>query len=168
MKAGRTETGFTADAWPGEKDFRAEIVRVDPTVRENTRTITVELMVDLSAGGAGERLKPGMSARVPLTIEIRRGVVVVSAENVIREGRKRYVFLTRPGKNEKDEAITVAKRVEVVLGIRQGDRVEVVSGLEPGDPLIVGGQSRLTDGAEIRIITGEPDASPGGGTSSEE
>ena len=55
----------------------------------------------------------------------------------------RYVYVY-------DENGTV-RYVEVKLGKRLGDRYEILSGLSNGDRVVTAGQSRLTDGAKVKL-----------------
>ena len=74
------------DAYPGEK-FRGRIARVAPVLDPATRTATMEIEI----ANNDKRLKPGMYARVSLTVEERKDTLVApkSAVDRLREQARR-------------------------------------------------------------------------------
>lgn len=126
------------DAYSGE-EFTGKISRVSPSVDTNTRTFPVEVQVTNS----GERILPGMFARVEIDLGSQDNVVVPDRAVVKQTGsNNKYVYVYSNG--------TVAfKRVE--LGLRINDSYELLSGIENGDTVVIAGQTRLADGAPVRI-----------------
>ena len=51
----------------------------------------------------------------------------------------------------------VAVRIPVETGLVSNSQTEILSGLVEGDRVVVKGQSFLTDGGAVRIVTGEDD-----------
>ena len=49
----------------------------------------------------------------------------------------------------------MAKQIAVTTGLTGNGVTEVTSGLEPGMQLVTVGQAYLTDGAAVRIVTGQ-------------
>ena len=76
------------DAFPGEK-FTGEVSRVAPVFDPATRTAPMEIEVP----NPGFRLKPGMYARVRLTVERRPNALTVPRNAVVDIEGKRGVFL---------------------------------------------------------------------------
>ncbi len=66
------------DAYPGDK-FHGRIARVAPVLDPATRTATMEVEIP----NADYKLKPGMYARVAITIEDRKGVVVADKQSIV-------------------------------------------------------------------------------------
>ncbi|GAG08083.1 unnamed protein product, partial [marine sediment metagenome] len=129
------------------ESFTGELHRVGVTVDPRTRTVEVEVHV----ANHSRRLKPGMFARLRLTLEQKEKVPIVLRAVLLREsaatGRfATYVFVANKGK---------ARRRTVTLGLSQQDRYEVKRGLNPGDLVIVSGQRQVKDGAEVTIIEQE-------------
>ena len=71
-------------------------------------------------------------------------------------GDERYVFVV----DDFGEGDT-ATRVVVQTGLVSKTDTEIVSGLAEGDRVVVKGQSYLADGAVVRVVSGEDNASEG-------
>ena len=134
------------DAFPNDS-FSARIVRVYPYLDERMRTRTVELNLLEKMN-----LLPGMFGRIRLTLEsIKDAVTVPSQALVVTPSGASTVYVLV-------EAKAVQRKVQT--GIEEAGRIEVLSGLNPGDQLIVSGQEKLKDGAEVRLVG---DSKPGQG-----
>ena len=138
------------DAFPGEV-FNGRIARVAPVLDPATRTAQMEVEIPNQAN----RLKPGMYARVNLTIEERANALVVPANAVVDRDGQRGVFLA-----DND---TVAFR-PVEIGIEEGGRVEILGGITEGDRVVTAGAGALQNGDRI-VLAGRPGggARPGQG-----
>jgi RND family efflux transporter MFP subunit len=142
----RVNTGDAArvevDAFPGET-FTGRIARVAPVLDPATRTAQIEVEIP----NASKRLKPGMYARVNLTIEERANALVVPANAVIDREGQRGVFLASNN--------TAAFR-PVQIGIEDAARVEILSGVTEKDQVITTGAAALQDGDRI-LLAGQGD-----------
>lgn len=128
----------TLDAFPGET-FDATISRVYPSVDPATRTFQAEVQI----ANSGERIFPGMFARVNLSHGTAQRVVVPDRAVVKQTGSgNRYVYVYKNGKVSYN-------RVET--GKRLDDAYELISGVENGDTVVIAGQSRLADGVEVQL-----------------
>jgi RND family efflux transporter MFP subunit len=85
-------------------------------------------------------LPVGAPVEVDLDAELHKGVVLVPAAAVVREGEETFVFIANGD---------TAERRTVMLGITDEAHAEVTSGIKAGDPVIVEGQAGLPDGATI-------------------
>jgi RND family efflux transporter MFP subunit len=126
------------DAFPGEQ-FRGEVSRVAPVFDPTTRTAQMEIEVP----NPGFRLKPGMYARVRLTVERRPNALTVPRNAVVDTEGKRGVFLV-------DNAQTARFR-EVRTGLQDNERVEVLDGLQDGQHVITVGALALRDGDRVAL-----------------
>jgi RND family efflux transporter MFP subunit len=142
----RVGTGDSAnvevDAFPGET-FTGRIARVAPVLDPATRTAQIEVEIP----NPTKRLKPGMYARVNLTIEQRANALVVPANAVIDREGQRGVFLANNN--------TAAFR-QVQVGIEDSARVEILNGLTEKDQVITTGAAALQDGDRI-LLSGQGD-----------
>jgi RND family efflux transporter MFP subunit len=150
----RVEEGEPAmvdvDAFPGET-FRGRIARVAPVLDPATRTAQVEVEIP----NPGNRLKPGMYARVNMTIEQRAKALTVPSNAVVTVEGKRGVFVARNN--------TAAFRA-VEIGIEDGTRVEIRGGLNDGDPVVTTGAAALQNGDRIVLANqGGPGSGQGSG-----
>lgn len=140
------ELEVVVDALPN-KPFRAKVDAVDPQVDSAGRSALLRGRIDNPDG----KLKPGMFARVRLTLSEREKALVVPEEAIVPQGNKITVWKVVDGK---------AMRTEVKTGARRDAKVEIVEGLQLGDMVVTAGQMRLArDGSPVRIAQ---DASQGG------
>jgi membrane fusion protein (multidrug efflux system) len=142
------EVALRVDAYPGES-FAGAIYAIEPAVDEQTRTVLVRARVP----NPGVRLKPGMFARVNLTLDVRENALLVPEQSLVPMGADRYVFRVVEGK---------AVRTKVELGLRRPGEVQITSGLSTGDAIIVDGQLKVQDGTPV-VAQGATPATPAAG-----
>jgi HlyD family secretion protein len=139
------------DAYPGET-FNGRIARVAPVLDPATRTAPIEIEIP----NPGYRLKPGMYARITLTVEERKNVLVAPKNAVIDFENKRGVWMPT------DE--TRAKFVPVELGIEGTETIEILSGLREGDQFVTTGAAAVRNNDQLIIAgAGGPQDGPSGG-----
>jgi membrane fusion protein (multidrug efflux system) len=128
------------------RTFTASVARVFPELDSRMRTRTIELVFD-----DAKDLMPGMFARLKLILQKLPDVISlpVQAVRTSPDGKK-MVFIPFEGK-------ALARPVET--GIQIGNSIQIESGLNPGDKVIVAGNDKLKDGAEIRVPGSKKDAS---------
>jgi RND family efflux transporter MFP subunit len=184
-----TQAAVEVDAYPGEQ-FRGRVGRVAPVFDPATRTAEMEIEVP----NPGYRLKPGMYARVQLTVSVRPDAVAVPNNALVNVGGKPGVFVAvaaeRPGAGQPDArpqgtggeksgakepapgassgqgggAALTAKFLPVEVGIHDGDNVEIVSGIKDGTRVITVGAGALKDGDRV-VAANEGDGRRRGGGS---
>ena len=142
-------------AFPEER-FAGQIIAILPSAQDASRTITVRAQLPNPSG----RLKPGMFARVSLTPDTRRALLVPS-EAIIRTGRRTIVMI-RQGEGGFMPA-------EVRIGREAGGRTEVLAGLLPGEQVVTSGQFLLDSEASLTGLDVRPiDQADNASTSSED
>ena len=129
------------DAFPGES-FKGRIARVAPVLDPATRTAEIEIEVP----NASYRLKPGMYARMSVTIDSRIGATLVPKSAVVDYESKRGVF-TMTADNK-------AKFVPLEVGIEDDVRVEARNGISEADTLVTSGASSLRNGDTL-VLAGQ-------------
>jgi RND family efflux transporter MFP subunit len=168
-----THAEVDVDAFPGET-FTGRVSRVAPVFDPSTRTAEMEIEVP----NTNFRLKPGMYARVQLTVATRSNAITVPSNAIVRLDGKTGVFTaqgrsagatgngTAPtsdhnpqgdpktvgssGANPDGADKTMAvKFLPVETGIRDGENVEVLSGLSDGLRVITTGAGALKDGDRV-------------------
>ncbi len=126
------------DAYPDEA-FSGTVNRIYPTIDPATRTFTVEVRIS----NQGERIKPGMFARVAIDLGSQVNVVVPDRAVVKQTGSgNKYVFVLKGNKVSYNK---------VELGQRLGDSYELISGVADGDSVVISGQTRLIDGSQVQV-----------------
>jgi len=130
IKTGMSTT-ITTDIYPG-KSFSGNIYKIHPTIDPSTRSFKVEIKID----NPGEKLRPGMFARVILKLGQKETLMAPAIATLKQEGtNNRFVFINKNG---------IAHKIEVKIGKRLNDQVELISDeLSEGQELIVTGQVNL-------------------------
>ena len=132
------KAAITLDALPGET-FTATVSLKYPTINAATHTFPVELTL----ANKDEKVRPGMFARAEINFGTENRVVVPDVAIVKQPGSgERFVYLYNNGK---------VSYVKVELGQRLGDAYELLGGVADGATVVIAGQGRLTDGAEVRV-----------------
>jgi membrane fusion protein (multidrug efflux system) len=131
------------DSFP-QQSFPGKIYAIEPAVDEQTRTLLVRARV----ANPELRLRPGMFARVQLTLGARENAVWIPEEAIVPRGQDSYVFRVVEGKVEL---------VRVQTGTRKVGEVEIMKGLAGGDLVVTEGTQRLAPGMQVSII---PNAKP--------
>ena len=148
----RVQPGIQAvvevDAFPGEQ-FTGQVSRVAPVFDPATRTAPMEIEVP----NPGFRLKPGLYARVKLTVDRRPNALTVPRGAIADIEGKRGVFMLE---NQ------VARFHEVKTGLQDNERVEILEGLNEGQRVVTVGKLALRDGDRISVV-GEPNGEGGRG-----
>lgn len=144
------EAEVEVDAFPGEK-FSGKVSRVAPVFDSATRTATMEIEVP----NPGYRLKPGMYARVQLTVDRRPDALTVPRSAVVDSEGKRGVFLIDDG--------NVARFTPIRTGLQDPIRVEVLEGLNDGQRVITTGAMALRSGDKVQLVGGGRGGRRGGG-----
>lgn len=146
------DTGVVeVDAYPGET-FNGRIARVAPVLDPATRTASIEIEIP----NPGYRLKPGMYARITLTVEERKNTLVAPKNAVIDFENQRGVWVPTED--------TRAKFVPVNIGIEGPDTIEILSGLQEGDRFVTTGAGAVRNNDQLVIAGADgPRRGPAGG-----
>ena len=184
-----TPAAVEVDAYPGET-FKGGVSRVAPVFDPATRTAEMEIEVP----NAGFRLKPGMYARVNLTVDTRSNALTVPRNALVDVDGKTGVFIAEAGGSQDGASGSaprrggapeggrqgttgsrgqeapgggpglVARFLPVETGIRSGERVEILSGIAEGTRIITMGAGALRDGDRVILATDERGRSAGRAT----
>jgi multidrug efflux pump subunit AcrA (membrane-fusion protein) len=128
------------DGYPDEV-FQGQVSLIRPLIDSATRTFTVKLEVP----NPDFMLKPGMYARVKITLLDKKGVPIIARDAVLKRDDMSYVMLVTNSK---------AREQTIKTGLAQGNRVEVLDGVSPGDLVIVSGHQGLKSGIPVKITGG--------------
>jgi len=131
----------TCDIYP-DQTHTGTIFRKYPTIDPASHSFEVEIQVS----NPGEKLRPGMFARVSLNLGETTALIVPAIAVVKQEGTNdRYIFLVKDG--------NTARKIRVEIGERYDDKIEIISGeIQSGDQLIVSGQEKLRDNSSVAIV----------------
>jgi RND family efflux transporter MFP subunit len=136
------------DAYPGEK-FPGKIARVAPVLDPATRTATMEVEMPNPDG----KLKPGMYARINLTVDEHANALIVPKTAVVDYSNDRGVWVP----NENNRAVFVPLK----LGIENTDTIEVLDGLKEGARFVNNGASAVRNNDQL-LFAGQGGGEGGG------
>ncbi len=123
--------------------FAGAIRSVEQAANAQTKLYTVTVSVPSDVSG----LLSGMFADVTFHTDTASGAIVVPTESILTSGSTQYVYVVQDD--------NTAKYVEVTTGLTGNGVTEVTSGLSAGQQLVTVGQSYLSDGAAVRVVSGE-------------
>ena len=127
----------------GDEIFHGKVSLIYPTVDPQTRTFPVEIKLP----NKDLKVRPGMFARVTMNFGTQNHVVAPDLSIIKQAGSgDRYIYVYKDGKVSYNK---------VLLGRRMDDKYEIISGVSDGDQVVVAGQSRLTNGAEVYVENAE-------------
>jgi len=135
------------DAWP-DQSFEGNIYAIDPALDPETRTVLLRARLP----NKGNKLRPGLFARVSLILERRENALVAPEQAIVPVGQKTLVYRVVDGK---------AVMTPVKLGLRRPGQVEILEGLNAGDLVVTDGQLKIRDGAAV-LVESPPGAQPAG------
>ena len=131
------------DAYPGV-EFKARVFEVSPVLDTTSRTMLAKLKVE----PADSRIKAGMYARVKLITDTIEGAVVIPNDAIVYRDGKPYVFTAK-----SESAESSVNMISVKEGLSVDNKTEIQEGLKEGDVIIVKGQSLLSDGSKVKILS---------------
>lgn len=115
---------------------------VNKIYKENdrtTRTNPIEIIINNEKG----LIRGNMYASVAFHVKTHKDAVRVPADAVIQKGDQAFVFVVENNK---------AVKKDIETGIWEGPWMEVTKGLKGNETLVVGGQTKLTDGSEVNVV----------------
>jgi len=124
--------------------LEGQVSVVSPAV--DTNTTTVQVWVE--AVNAGERLKPGTTVQIGISVGEVKDAVTVPISSILSsdEGGDKVMIAG---------ADSLAHEQKVEVGVRDGDTVQIVSGVKAGDKVVISGGLGLDDKAKIEIEGGK-------------
>jgi membrane fusion protein (multidrug efflux system) len=136
------------DAFPGQP-FKGQVYALDTTLDDKTRTATLRARIP----NPGGKLRPGMFARVLLTLGSREKALLIPEQALVPRGDKNFVFRVVDGK---------AVLAPVEIGSRNPGEVEIVKGLAANDVVVTDGQMKLQTGVPVAVLpeTAKPAPAP--------
>ena len=122
---------------PNEGPITGDVRTIVPVGDQITRTF--ELRVTLPPNG----WIVGTPVRVAVPSAQPRQVIAVPRDAIILRSDGNYVF--------RITAENTAERIQVQVGVAQGERIEVVGNLEEGDQIVIRGAESLREGQSVAI-----------------
>ncbi len=126
----------TLDALPGQP-FNGNVYAVNPQLDTAGRAVVLRAQMTNKNG----QLKPGMFARVLLTLSDTGAAVVVPEQALAMQGEEQIMYRVVDGR---------ALRTKVEVGQRRDGKAEILDGVGANDTIVIAGWQRLRDGAPVR------------------
>jgi len=119
------EVEITFDALGPEKEFKGEVVEIDPAETEISGVIYYKVATMFS--GDAEIIKPGMTANLDIMTARKENVLLIPFQALKEKDGKKYVQVL-----EGD----IAKDVTVEVGLRGDVDLEILNGLKEGQDVV--------------------------------
>ncbi len=145
VKTGQ-QIAIAVDAMP-DRTFNGQISAIDPQVDPAGRSVVIRAKIP----NPDDMLKPGLFARVTLTLGRTEESILVPEQAVVPVGTQHFVYRVVEGK------VAVTK---VKLGQRRAGEVEIVEGLSRGDTVITAGHLKVRDGQPVQVMPSGPQPAP--------
>ncbi|MGF1539223.1 MAG: efflux RND transporter periplasmic adaptor subunit [Pleurocapsa sp.] len=119
--------------------IKGKITSIFPQANSQTRTVTVEAVIDNPDG----QLLSGKFLEMKIITARKPNAITIPQPAVVEFQDQPSVWVVQ------GETVTAQP---VTLGMSTGDRIEVTSGLESGQAVVTSGQHRLVENATVAII----------------
>ncbi|NPV70565.1 MAG: efflux RND transporter periplasmic adaptor subunit [Firmicutes bacterium] len=133
---------------------KGRVDSVGPSPDSRTKAYPVKIEID----NPSEDLKPGMFARVALSLGKKEGVLALPKDCVVERVGRQVVYVVMPGTPSKAQERTVT------TGLFNGTMVEIVGGLSDDELVVSSGQHLLADGAPVSVKAPGDKGTTGGGS----
>ena len=146
------------DVYPG-RSFDGKLTAINSEIDPVTRNIRLQGTLQ-NADGA---LRPGMFARVILTLGEAEEVVSVPATALISAPYGDSVFVLETETAEDGASRTVARQRFIRTGRARGDFVSVTQGVKPGETVVTAGAFKLRNGTPVEVnndLAPQPELAP--------
>ena len=123
----------------GNKSISAEIALISPIIDTKSGTFKVILQVDNNQG----KLKPGMFAKVALTLDEHKNAPVVPLKALLITDSETSLFVIEDNK---------AKKIVVETGYEENGLVEILTPLTANTQIVIVGQQSLKKDSLVTVI----------------
>jgi membrane fusion protein (multidrug efflux system) len=122
------------DALP-DQSFPGAVTELSPVIDPMTRTIAARAAIN----NPKKTLKPGMTARVILTLGSKENVISIPRDALLDS----YLFVVKD---------SITERRDVEVGLIGDKRVEILAGVSENEQVVVVGQQRLAGGEKVNPV----------------
>lgn len=152
----RLSLGETArvefEAFSG-RSLTGQVVAIVPQADVRSRSFPVKVRLENPTEGDGPVIRPGMFARVTLSVGEEREVLLAPKDALVLGGPSPMIWTVQKDPQAKQGAPGhVVQPVPVELGTSQGGLIEVRGPLEAGQQVVTVGNERLMPGQSVIVI----------------
>jgi RND family efflux transporter MFP subunit len=134
VRRGQT-MNLSVESFPG-RTFTGRVVRIGPSLNEETRALTVEAEVS----NPGHQLRPGMFAKAQLITAKDAPALMVPQRAVVNAAGLTKLFVIENG--------SAVERI-VKTGASDGDMIEITEGVKEGESVALSNQDKLQTGVAV-------------------
>jgi membrane fusion protein (multidrug efflux system) len=135
---------IAVDAHP-QRSFAGEVYAIDPAVDVAGRALVVRARI----ANPDDALRPGLFARVTLTLAERPQALFVPEQAIVPQADRHTLFRLVDNGEGKPKTVQL---VSVKLGERRAGEVEILEGLTPQDQVVTAGVLKVRDGMPVQVI----------------
>jgi RND family efflux transporter MFP subunit len=135
VRRGQT-MNLSVESFPG-RAFTGRVVRIGPSLNEETRALTVEAEVS----NPGHQLRPGMFAKAQLITAKAAPALMVPQRAVVTAAGLTKLFVIENG--------SAIERI-VKTGASDGDLIEITEGVKEGEAVALSNQEKLQTGVAVK------------------
>lgn len=122
-----------------DEEFTGEVVSFDPSLNENTRSITLRAIANNKNG----KLLPGTFVKVNLELENIINAIMVPTESIVPKLKGQSIFVVKDG---------IAVSTDIETGLRTEKEIQVLTNLNPGDTIVTTNLLRIRPNSKIKIV----------------
>ena len=122
-----------------DEEFTGEVVSFDPSLNENTRSITLRAIANNKNG----KLLPGTFVKVNLELENILNAIMVPTESIVPKLKGQSIFVVKDG---------IAVSTDIETGLRTEKEIQVLTNLNPGDTIVTTNLLRIRPNSKIKIV----------------
>jgi RND family efflux transporter MFP subunit len=122
------------------ESFLGKIIEISPVADQSS---TYPIKIELENNN--NLLKPGMFAEASFAKDFSNTSIVVPRNTVLNDENTEYVYIV---------VDDVATKIDVTTGIDSGASIEILTGLNVGDQIITKGQTYVTNGQKLNVVSG--------------
>ncbi len=134
------KAAISFEALNGET-FNGSITEISPVVDTKSRSLAVTLELK----DYDERIRVGMFSSIKLITKFSEDSIVIPRGALSSYYDENIVYVVSTD--------NMVERREVETGLLSEEMVEIISGLSVGEEIVLQGQSSLSDGSAVRIVT---------------
>jgi membrane fusion protein, multidrug efflux system len=129
------------DTWPNET-FTGEITAINPKVDTATRNVQIRATLT----NPGERLLPGMFARIEISVGEPKAVVTLPLAAITSNPYGDVVYVVEGAAPEQ-----TVRQIFVKTGETRGDVAAILAGVDAGQTVVTAGQLKLHKGSPVTV-----------------
>jgi RND family efflux transporter MFP subunit len=127
-------------AYPGQ-EFPGVVSSIAPVANTNTRTFEVKITPTKGMN----LLRSGMYVNASILAEEKQQTLLAPRAAIVTSGEQPLVYVVKSD--------NIVEQRPVTTGLSDERNMEILSGLKAGETVVTAGQSSLTDGAKVEVIS---------------